>query len=201
MSQGAAIRQTDPNQDPGALQKVAGDISGILTPGEEIYYVALQGKATLSLKKDSVVATTNRLIFYRPQMLGRFNFVDFHWLDIKDVHMKQGFIASDFDAESTEGKKESMGGLDKDQTKRLYAICQQLEQEWREKRRERQMEEDRARAGNFTVNTPPTAAMQTSPPVQEDPVERLAKAKKMLDAALISQEEYDSLKARILSSM
>ena len=39
---------------------------------------------------------------------------------------------------------------------------------------------------------------QTSTPVQEDPIEKLTKLKKMLDAGLITQEDYDNAKAKIL---
>ena len=39
---------------------------------------------------------------------------------------------------------------------------------------------------------------QTSAPAQEDPMEKLTKLKKMLDAGLITQEDYDNAKAKIL---
>ena len=91
-----------------------------------------------------------------------------------------------------------MGGLDKDQAKRLYGICQQMEQGWREKRRVRQMEEERARSGGVQLHVPTAGAPA---PTAEDPVEKLAKAKKMLDQQLISQAEDDTLKAEILASM
>ncbi|MBQ3415202.1 MAG: SPFH domain-containing protein [Clostridia bacterium] len=39
---------------------------------------------------------------------------------------------------------------------------------------------------------------QTPPPVEEDPVEKLTKFKRMLDAGLITQEEYDEQKKKIL---
>jgi hypothetical protein len=38
-------------------------------------------------------------------------------------------------------------------------------------------------------------------PVQEDPVQKLKQLKSMLDAELISQDEYDQKKADILSQM
>ena len=37
--------------------------------------------------------------------------------------------------------------------------------------------------------------------VAEDPVAKLAKAKQMLDQGLISEAEYDALKAKILGAM
>lgn len=44
-------------------------------------------------------------------------------------------------------------------------------------------------------------ATQTATPQQGDPVETLAKLKKLLDAGLIEQGEYDAKKAEVLSRM
>jgi hypothetical protein len=74
-----------------------------------------------------------------------------------------------------------------------------MEQEWREKRRIRQMEEERARAGGIYMETPRAPA--TPETAAEDPVERLARARAMLDQGLISEAEYDTLKAKILSNL
>jgi hypothetical protein len=192
------IRFTDPTQETGALQTVAREVAGILTPNEEILYIALQNQTALSIKKDSVVATSNRVILYQPQIVGRVNFTDYQWQDVKNTRIQQGVLATEFTVETVDGRKSAAGGLDKNQAKRLYGICQQMEQEWREKRRIREMEEMRAKSGGVYMTTP------TAPPVTptaEDPVEKLAKAKKMLDQKLISEAEYDALKAKILSSM
>ncbi|MCL4465453.1 MAG: SHOCT domain-containing protein [Chloroflexi bacterium] len=93
----------------------------------------------------------------------------------------------------------TLGGLDKEQAKRFYGIAQQMENEWREKRRVRQMEEDRAKAGGVYLGTAGVnlAGSQTV----EDPVAKLGKAKAMLDQGLISEAEYESIKAKILASM
>ena len=188
------IRHTDPSQQTDALQRVAADVTKILTPNEEILYIALQNITALQLKKDSVVATSNRVICYKPGMLGRVVFEDFLWQDVKETKISQGFLSTDFSVETVKGQRALLGGLDKDQAKRLYGICQQMEQEWREKRRIRDMEEARAKAGGVYM------APQTAAPA-EDPVAKLAKAKQMLDQGLISEAEYETLKARILAAM
>ena len=60
-----------------------------------------------------------------------------------------------------------------------------------------------APSGRFTQRTAQTTnSPQTPPPVQEeDPIAVLGKLKKMLDAGLIEQSEYDAKKAEILSRM
>lgn len=189
------IRYAEPGQEKDALQKVAAAVSRILTPNEEILFVAMQNITALNLKKDSVVATSNRLIFYRPSILGRVDFEDFQWQDVRNTRLNQAMLASVFTAETVDGRTAAMEGLDKDQAKRLYGVCQQMEQEWREKRRIREMEEARARAGGVVIGA------QSAPPAADDPVAKLARAKEMLDKGLISEAEYDSLKAKILTAM
>jgi hypothetical protein len=190
------IRHTDPSQEQDRVQRIAADVKAILTANEDILYVALQTGAGAMSRADAVVATSNRIVFYRRPVIGSANFVDLHWQDVKDVALKQGMMAADLIVETTDGRAETMDWLQKDQAKRIYGIAQQLEQEWREKRRVREMEEARARAGGHVIQAAPAAA-----PSAEDPVEKLARAKAMLDQGLISETEYDTVKARILSSM
>jgi hypothetical protein len=191
------IRYSDESQASGGVQEVAEDVAKILTPNEEILYIAVQNATALSVVKDCVVATSNRVIFYVRKILGRVDFHDFQWQDVLHTKLEQGVLSSEFSIETTDGRTAQITHLDKDQAKRLYAVCQQLDQEWREKRRVRQMEEERARSGGIYMQNPTPAASGGD----DDPVARLAKAKSMLDQELISEAEYDALKAKILSGM
>lgn len=199
------IRHKDPSQEAGALRSVAEQVSKILTPGEEILYVALQNAMAVTIRPDAAVATTNRFILYRPHLLGRVHFDDFHWQDVKNVRMNQGVLSTVMTVELLDGRTSSLGELDKDQAKRLYSFCQQYEQEWREKRRVREMEEQRARSGGIYMPPPqgaaPAAAAGTGAAgtAGEDSVSKLARAKQMLDQKLISEAEYETLKAKIIS--
>lgn len=193
------IRFSDESQQTEAVQAMAAEVSKILTPNEELLYIAMQNATALALRKDAAVATSNRIIFYDAQLLGRANFIDFHWQDVAEVKMQQGMLSSGLQVEVIDGRQAGVGNLDKDQARRLYGICHQMEQEWREKRRIREMEEARARAGGIYV--PPPSAPSPTATAAEDPVEKLARAKAMLDQGLISETEYDTLKAKILSSM
>jgi hypothetical protein len=191
------IRFSDESQQSNRVQSIAAEIAKILTPNEEILYVAMQNPMSLSVRRDSVVATSNRLILFRAQILGQAQFDDFQWQDVSNATIKQGVLSTELQVEAVDGRQAVMGDLDKEQAKRLYSVCQQMEQEWREKRRVRDMEEARARSGGVYLASP--AAVDQ--PVTDDPVAKLARAKAMLDQGLISEAEYDTLKARILSSM
>ena len=190
------VQQIDPDQDRSVLARVAREVGTILTPNEEILYVALQNATALSVVKDSVVATNNRLIFYRPSVIGRVDFADYLWEDVKNVAIKEGLLAAELSVELIDGRADRVGNLDKSQIRRLYAISQQKELEWREKRRIRDMEEARARSGGIQMSVP---QVETGAPA-EDPAQKLARAKAMLDQGLISEAEYETLKAKIIAS-
>jgi hypothetical protein len=192
------IRYVEPDQNTGDLQKVASEVAKILTPNEEILYIATQTAVSMSIKRDSVVATTNRIIGFKPGVLGRVSFNDFLWQDVFDVSMKQGMLSTEIIVKTAAGEF-VVGAIDKEQAKRLYGIAQQLEQEWREKRRVRKMEEDRAKAGGVYMGMP-MGQPAPAPAAAEDPVAKLAKAKAMFEQGLISEIEYENLKAKVLAS-
>lgn len=93
--------------------------------------------------------------------------------------MKQGMLSTEINIEAAAGKHVD-GAIDKEQAKRLYGLARQLAREWREKRRVRGMEEDRARAGGVYMGSTP-AGMQSPAanpaPEVEDPVAELSRAK------------------------
>lgn len=199
-----AIRFTDAGQESEPVQKMAAQIAKILTPNEEILYIALQNRMAISMYPNAVAATNNRIIIYDARILGRASFVDFQWQDVANTRTEQGMLSSQFLIQTVDARVAGLGELDKDQAKRLYGICQQLEQEWREKRRIREMEQARAASGGISIGGMPGvtgAAESASASAGEDPVAKLAKAKAMLDQGLISEAEYDTLKAKILSSI
>ena len=192
------VQQIDPDQDRGTIAKVVQGIQTILTENEQILYVVLQNVTALSPAKDSVVATNNRLIFFRPSVLGRLDFADYFWEDVKNVTIKEGMLSAELTVDLTDDVQEHMTNLDKSQVRRLYAICQQKELEWREKRRIRRLEEERAQSGGIQMNVPGVGA--GGAPSGEDPVQRLARAKAMLEQGLISEAEFEALKARIIGT-
>lgn len=192
------VQRIDPGQDRGSIAKVVEGIRSILTDNEQILYVVLQNVTSLSPAKDSVVATNNRLIFFRPSVLGRLDFADYFWEDVKHVTIKEGMLSAELAVELTDGAVERMTNLEKSQVRRLYAICQQKELEWREKRRIRRLEEERAQSGGIQMGVPGVGAGGGAS--GEDPVEKLARAKAMLEQGLISEAEFEALKARIIGS-
>jgi uncharacterized protein YaiL (DUF2058 family) len=178
----------------GIIEKVR----GILTQDEAIEGIAVQ-LSIAGLRPDAVVVTNKRFILYHPSLLG-VSFEDYLWRDLFDVRLSEGILGGTLSF-TARGKRQQVDKLDKTEARTVYRIAQLREQEAAEIRRQRQMQEDQARAGHFVIGGTPTAAGATSAATADDPMAKLTKLKNMLDAGLITQEEYDKKKADILANM
>lgn len=189
-------------QDPKAVEKIFGKVKDLLTTGEEVEYIAVQKKPAVNLSPDCVALTTKRIIFCRPKNLGlSMEFQDFIWKDVADCHMKEEIFGAEFKVKSVKGHVSSIDFLPKAQARKLYQIAQGKEEEQREIRRQRDLEEKRAAAGGVTVTA--TIPNQTTDNTikQDDPMAALQKLKSLLDNELVTQEEFDIKKAEIISRL
>lgn len=184
-------------QDVGVVQKVHERIRQLLTHGEELRYIAVQKKPVINVFPICVVLTTRRFIVYKPELMGQAQFEDYIWRDLRNVDLKEDVIGSTVTLHTLDDKEIAVGYLPKAQARRIYAIAQEMEEEMLEERRRREMEEKRAAAGGIYL---PGAELPGTP-AREDPVEVLKQLKRMLDAGLIKQEEYDTKKDQVLQRM
>ena len=105
-------------------------------------------------------------------------------------------MASDLALEGAGGSRlVTLHGLRKAPAQAVYRICQAQDQSWREKRRVRELEELRARSGGIQLPAAGAAGGESSSTAR-----RLQEARQMLDARLISDAEYEAIKAKIVSS-
>lgn len=186
-------------QDPAVVKRVLLKVKQILTSGEKILYIAVQ-KSLVNLSPDCVVLTNKRFIVYRPKLLGGASFHDYIWRDLKDAQLKEGMLRATITMHTIKGQVLTINDIPKVQARKLYAYAQEMEEKVRQERRLRAMEEKRAAAGGIVLQGGvPTA--QAPSMSQEDPVQRLMKLKEMLNAGLITAEEYDAKKVDILSRM
>lgn len=166
-------------------------IKEILTSDESVLFSVTQ-MPIAGLKPDTAVLTNKRFILYHPGILGC-KFDDFLWRDLIAVKLNEGIMGAKLMFESP-GKKFSIDKLPKPEARKAYSIAQEREQEATETRRQRQMQEDSAKAGHIVIGN-------STGSTAEDPMAKLTKLKSLFDASLITQEEYDKKKAEILSSM
>jgi hypothetical protein len=191
--------------EPG-LTKALADLQSVLIPAEIVEAWATQRRVyALSHRRTIVAATSGRLIWLVRRLVSGFDVVNLRWQDLSEVNLRVGVFAAelviradpatDLAINAQQGSRLiNIDGLRKDQAQAVYRICQAQDQAWREKRRIRELEELRARSGGVQINPGTPAAG-----VSSDSVRRLQEAKQMLDARLITDSEYESLKARILA--
>ena len=195
-----AVPATQSTQDDSQNAKMRERVTDFLMTGESIEYVCMQTKK-MALKRDGIVITNMRFIMAKPKMLGRFEFIDCMWIDLHSAHVKEGMLGSTFQISSNETSY-WMDHLSKKDARKVYQIAQDREQAVRWQRRSLEMEERAAGAMQVNIGQPiqePAPVSEQRQP-SEDPMEKLAKLKKMLEAGLIEQAEYDATKARILDS-
>lgn len=196
------------DEDGGARRALA-HLSSVLTANETLEAWAIQRRIfALKHRRLVVAATSGRFLALRRGIFGGFSLSDIRWQDLKEVRIDVGIIGAtltlvafaspDLASASAQTVTHVHGGLRKDQAEALYRIAQGHDQAWREKRRVRDLEEMRARAGGIQLGnvgaTAPDGASQ-------DATQRLQRAKAMLDARLISDSEYEALKARIINQV
>ena len=203
--------ETASNQDP-RLAKALEKIGAILIPGERVEAWSAQFRLfALTHRRAVVVATTGRLLVMRRHLIAGYALDDVRWQDLRDARFHVGIFGADLalavaatgdlaSQASAGGRHIQVIGLEKDTAQQVYRICQAQEQTWREKRRVRDLEEMRARAGGVQLMPSGSTA---GPNAQEggSPGERLARAKAMLDQGLIADAEYEAIKAKVISAL
>jgi hypothetical protein len=193
--------------EPG-LEKPLEYLKSVLIPSETLEAWAIQRRIfALSHRRVLIAATSGRLIRITRKLIGGFDVSDIRWQDLEEVTLRVGVLgadlmiragrATDLASQGTQGSQRlEFEGLRKDQAQAVYRICQAQDQAWREKRRVRELEELRARSGGIQVSSAPSGY----PAGQSDAVRRLQEAKQMLDGKLITDAEYEAIKAKIVSS-
>jgi hypothetical protein len=195
------------------LNAALGTLRGLLTAGETLEAWAAQHRLfALTHRRACIAATSGRFISLNRRLLGGYDSADIRWQDLKETRISAGILAADLTLVAQAGSDLNIGsevdrvwtfkGLRKDQAQAMYRICQQHDQVWREKRRIRELEELRAKSGGVQISGGQTAYAGTEGTgADSEPARRLRQAREMLDAKLISDSEFESIKAKIVSGL
>jgi hypothetical protein len=198
-------------------------LRGLLTTGETLEAWAAQHRLfALTHRRTCIAATSGRFISLTRRLLGGYESADIRWQDLKETRISAGILAadltliaqssSDLNIGSEVNRVWTFAGLRKDQAQAMYRICQQHDQVWREKRRIRELEELRAKSGGVQFGGGPPGGGQSGyagtdsgavdrAGAESEPARRLRQAREMLDAKLISDSEFESIKAKIVSGL
>jgi hypothetical protein len=199
-------------QGPG-LVSILTMLRGLLTAGETLQAWAVQHRLfALTHRRACIAATSGRFISLKRRLLGGYESADIRWQDLKETRISAGILAADLTLVAQSSSDLNIGsevnrvwtfaGLCKDQAQAMYRICQEHDQVWREKRRVRELEELRAKSGGVQFASGPAAyGAADAAGAESEPARRLRQAREMLDAKLISDSEFESIKAKIVSGL
>ena len=205
------------SQEPG-LGSALATLRGLLTSGETLEAWAVQHRLyALKHRRACIAATSGRFIWLERRLLGGYESADIRWQDLKETRISAGILAADLTLVAQSSSDLNIGsevnrvwtfaGLRKDQAQAMYRICQQHDQVWREKRRIRDLEELRAKSGGVQIGGGQFSGGQSAyagadpAGAESEPARRLRQAREMLDAKLISDSEFESIKAKIVSGL
>jgi Bacterial PH domain len=199
--------------DPG-LTRALTTMNGLLTAGETLEAFAAQHRLfALTHRRICIAATSGRFISLQRRLIGGYESADIRWQDLKETRISAGVFSaeltlvaqssSDLNIGSEVNRVWTFTGLRKDQAQAMYRICQQHDQVWREKRRVRELEELRAKSGGVQIGNQGgySSDAAANPGGESEPTRRLRQAREMLEAKLISDAEFESIKAKIVAGL
>ena len=198
--------------DDLGLSAALATLQGLLTSGETLEAWAAQRRLyALSHRRALIAATSGRFISLKRRLFGGYDSADIRWQDLKETRISAGIIAADLILVAQSSSDLNIGaevnrvwsfeGLHKDQAQAMYRICQQHDQVWREKRRVRELEELRAKSGGVQISGASQAYGSDAAGAESEPARRLRQAREMLEAKLISDSEFETIKAKIVSGL
>ena len=199
--------------DASGLGAALATLQGLLTSGETLEAWAAQRRIyALTHRRICIAATSGRFISLQRRLIGGYDSEDIRWQDLKEARISAGIIAADLTLVAQSSADLNIGaevnrtlsfeGLNKNQAQAMYRICQQHDQVWREKRRVRELEELRAKSGGVQISGGQAGYSGTDDAgAESEPARRLRQAREMLDAKLISDSEFESIKAKIVSGL
>ena len=187
-------------------------LRALLVPGETIGAYAVQRRLfAFTHRRLIVCATSGRFISLSRGLFGGYVPYDVRWQDLDDASISAGVFGAsltitslaspDLPTQGGAGRTVRIEGLRKEQAQQVYTLCQAQEQAWREKRRVRDLDELRAQSGGVNIGGPLTGAAANLVAAGGDPTDRLRKAKEMLDDGLITDAEFESIKARVVDGL
>ena len=197
--------------DSVGLDAALATLQGLLTSGETLEAWAAQRRIyALTHRRALIAATSGRFISLKRRILGGYDSADIRWQDLKETRISAGIIAADLTLVAQSSSDLNIGaevnrvwtfeGLRKEQAQAMYRICQQHDQVWREKRRVRELEELRAKSGGVQISGQQAYGSDAAG-ADSEPARRLRQAREMLDAKLISDSEFETIKAKIVSGL
>jgi hypothetical protein len=177
-------------QDPETVGKLHKKLITLMTSGEDLMYLAIQKKPVGNIAPDCIAITNKRIVFCKQKNLGlSMDFVDYYWKNIVDCILKEGLLGADIKVKTKDGSLLEMDYLPKSQARRLYAISKE--------------QIDLNKDSKIIVEE--EKIIDEPIPIEQTPEDRttevLTKLKKLYEAGLITQQEFETKKNEILMNL
>ncbi|CAD5245078.1 conserved protein of unknown function [Thermococcus camini] len=179
-----------------------------LEPNEDVLFTV---RKKISVEKPKWLIVTNRRIIYLDEkILGRYDIKALPYQKLEEVTIELGIISSEFIIKGEEDIRLKLGWMNKEQARKtinaikdaLNAIA--IEPVTIEVKKGLTHETWVLKKPKELVSrVVPGSTVQHAPPVEkeEDPLEKLKKLKELYDMGVISQEEYEEKRKKLLEQI
>ncbi|AIF68654.1 hypothetical protein PAP_01060 [Palaeococcus pacificus DY20341] len=177
-----------------------------LYPDEDVLY-AIKKKFSLEAKPKWLVVTNLRILYIDEKILGRYDLTAIPYEKLELVYVKVGKVSSEFIIKKEDGEEIKLSRMDKEEAKNAIGAIRDalneiavepvtierkkhlMSEEWIiHKPREVVSRSIRMESRRFTAKT-------------EDPLEKLKKLKELYDMGVITQEEYEEKRKKLLEQI
>lgn len=175
-----------------------------LYPDEDVLY-AIKKKFSLEAKPKWLAVTDRRILYVDEKLLGRYELTAVPYEKLELVYVKVGKIYSEFLIRKEDGKEIKLTKMDKEKARKaIEAIRDALNEIAVEpvtiERKKHLMSEE------WVIHKPKEAVSRSirmeprkfREKREEDPLEKLKKLKELYDMGVITQEEYEEKRKKLL---
>ena len=164
------------------VSNIPESISKLFSGDEVVSMVVEPTSLKPKIHPQKLIITNRRIVIYKPGFIGA-ETEEYPFESIDKIDHKKGFMRSEIEIHAA-GKEIELENISNDDAVKAINIIRQ------------NMHAQKFAQKTVVLQQPAQAA-----PQQEDPVTKLKQLKEMVEADLISQEEYDKTKAAILAKM
>lgn len=190
-------------------KEIPKEVEDNLYPGEQIAY-SLKKKIRLEAKPKYLIVTDRRVMYLDQKILGRYDLIDIPYEKLEQVNFHKGPVASEFVLKSEEGRIINLKWMEREEaTSALNAIQDSLNAIAVEpvsiQRKKGLLGED------LLLKKPPELVSRTIPmthvveerkaKAEEGPADKLKKLKELYDAGVVTEQEYEEKRKKLVEQL
>ncbi len=164
------------------MPEISESISRLFSGDETVSMVVEPTSFKPKIHPHKLIITNHRIVVYKPGFIGS-ETEEYPFESIDKIDHKKGFLRSEIEIH-VRGKEIKLENISNDDAVKAISLIRQ------------NMQTHKVAQKTIVLQQPTQVA-----PTEPDPVIKLKQLKDMLDAGLVSQDEYDKTKASILSRM